>query len=88
VEFGEATADRASLVLSRQPSRAPIADGAAGKRLAALAARMGAKLSLGDTVTLSVPIRRDPLETPAADVAVAPAVATVADAPAAPTIQQ
>ena len=57
IDFGVATADRASVVLTRAPSGLPVADTTAIDRLVALAARMGAKLTVGESVVVSVPIR-------------------------------
>jgi signal transduction histidine kinase len=63
VDFGEATADRATVVLSRTPARAPVTDPATAARLVAFATRMGAKVTLGDAVVVSVPVgREDPTD--------------------------
>lgn len=68
IDFGAPTPDRASVVLTRIPARAPVADEGARTRLVALAGRMGAKLTFGDGVVVLMPIRRDPDESvPAAD---------------------
>jgi signal transduction histidine kinase len=66
IDFGEPTVDRATLLLSRAPARAPVTDPASAERLVSLAARMGAKLTLGEVIVVSVPIRREAAETPAA----------------------
>jgi signal transduction histidine kinase len=59
IDFGEPTADRATVLLTRAPGRMVVSDATASTRLAALAARMGSRLTLGETTTLSVPIRRE-----------------------------
>lgn len=60
IDFGEPTADRATLTLTRASGRPPVSDAAAATRLTAMATRMGSKLVLGEVVVLSVPIRKDP----------------------------
>lgn len=87
IDFGEPSQDRATLVLSRLSGRPCVADQAAVDRLAALASRMRARLTVGETTVLSVPIRRENGEggvappAPVVEKAVAPAApAPVADA--------
>jgi signal transduction histidine kinase len=59
IDFGDPTPDRATLVLTRAPGRMVVSDAAASTRLAALAARMGFRLTIGETTILSIPIRRE-----------------------------
>jgi signal transduction histidine kinase len=73
IDFGEPTADRATLLLSRAPARAPVTDPASAERLVSLAARMGAKVTLGEVIVLSVPIRREAAEGAARETPPAPA---------------
>ena len=58
VDFGEATEDRASLILRRDPLRTPIADPAGITRLTTLAGQMGARITFGEEIVVSVPVRR------------------------------
>ena len=81
LDFGDPTPDRATLVLTCAPLRAPVADPASITRLGALAARMGSKLAFGEAVVLSIPIRReDPVPAPpAVDAPATPAAVPRAD---------
>jgi signal transduction histidine kinase len=84
VDFGEPLADRAILILTREPARAPVVERHPLERLTALAARMGAKLETGDRIVVSVPVRRaDAGEgvgaAPARDAAVTPTPVKLAD---------
>jgi signal transduction histidine kinase len=58
IDFPQTVADRVDLVLTCEPARPPITDAGARARLAALAARMGARLELHDQVVLSITTRR------------------------------
>ena len=78
IDFGEATADRATLLLSRSPARTPVTDPASEERLISLATRMGAKLTMGEVIVVSVPIRREAVD------ASTVTEGTAAGAPAAP----
>ena len=59
VDFGEATVDRATLMLARTPAGPAVSDTASIDRLLSLASRMGAKVTMGDTIVVTVPIRPD-----------------------------
>lgn len=59
IEFGEPAPDRATIALTRSPVRAVVSEPPAATRLAAMATRMGSRLTLGDVTILSVPIRRE-----------------------------
>lgn len=59
IDFGVATADRATLTLVRTPAGPPLVDAGSIDRVSALAARIGATMTFGETVVVSVPIRRD-----------------------------
>ena len=64
IDFGEPTRDRATLSLTRLPDGRPLVDRTAASRLVALAARMGAKLAIGEAMTVSVPIREGESDIP------------------------
>jgi signal transduction histidine kinase len=59
VDFGEATADRATVILARSPAGPAVTDASSIGRLQSLASRMGARVTVGETVVVSVPIRPD-----------------------------
>lgn len=59
IDFGVPSADRATVLIVRTPARAVVEDPAARLRLSALAGRMGGKLTHGDALVLSIPIRRE-----------------------------
>jgi hypothetical protein len=57
IEFLHTGADRTALIIDCEPGRPPIADVETRERLAALAARMGARLEIRDQVVLSIATR-------------------------------
>jgi signal transduction histidine kinase len=71
VDFGVPTADRATVILSREPSHAPVNATIASQRLTTLAAQVGAQIEFGEQVVISVPVRRDEGGDPLASASVA-----------------
>jgi signal transduction histidine kinase len=59
IDFGAPTAERATVILSCEPARAPVRDPGAQQRLMTLAAYVGAQIELGAQIIISVPVRRD-----------------------------
>jgi signal transduction histidine kinase len=59
IDFGEATADRATVLLTRLPTRPVLGDPAARERLAMLAGRVNARATMDGPLTLSIPVRRE-----------------------------
>ena len=64
IDFGDPTRDRATVMLSRLPADRPVVEAGSIPRLTALAARMGAKLTVSDTVLVSIPIREAESDAP------------------------